>query len=46
VKGVHSGPNGLKVGAKVVSGPDSPPEMGNCLPLANIPTGWKFTISK
>src|SRR6266705_2603947 len=25
-------PLGLTVGAKVVSGPDSPPEIGNCLP--------------
>src|SRR5271170_7364998 len=29
-------PNGLKVGSTVVSGPDAPPEVGNCLPLANI----------
>jgi large subunit ribosomal protein L2 len=35
-------PNGLKVGASVVSGPDSPPEIGNCLPLANIPTGLEI----
>ena len=35
-------PNGLKVGAKVVSGPDSPPELGNCIPLANIPTGLEI----
>jgi len=33
---------GLKVGATVVSGPDSPPEIGNCLPLANIPTGLEI----
>src|SRR4051794_7948978 len=32
-------PNGLRVGQTVVSGPDSPPELGNCLPLANIPSG-------
>ncbi len=32
-------PNGLKVGTTVVSGPDSPPEVGNCVPLANIPGG-------
>src|SRR6187399_2659867 len=31
-------PNGLQVGQTVVNGPDSPPDMGNCLPLANIPT--------
>src|SRR5271170_6973427 len=30
-------PNGLLVGATDVSGPDSPPELGNCVPLANIP---------
>ena len=35
-------PNGLRPGAKVVSGPDSPPELGNCLPLANIPTGLEI----
>src|SRR5208282_4868230 len=29
-------PNGLKVGAKVLSGPDAPPDLGNCMPLANI----------
>ncbi|MGD1277293.1 MAG: 50S ribosomal protein L2 [Tepidisphaeraceae bacterium] len=35
-------PNGLKVGAKVVAGPDAPPEIGNCLPLVNIPTGLEI----
>jgi large subunit ribosomal protein L2 len=35
-------PNGLRPGAKVVSGPDAPPELGNCLPLANIPTGLEI----
>ena len=35
-------PNGLKVGATVVSGPDSPPELGNCIPLANIPGGLEI----
>jgi large subunit ribosomal protein L2 len=35
-------PNGLKVGATVVSGPASPPELGNCLPLANIPSGLEI----
>src|SRR5947209_12764228 len=35
-------PNGLKVGAKVISGPDSAPDLGNCLPLANIPTGLEI----
>jgi large subunit ribosomal protein L2 len=32
-------PNGLAVGTQVVSGPDAPPELGNCLPLARIPLG-------
>jgi large subunit ribosomal protein L2 len=36
------GPNGLKVGQTVVSGPDSPPDLGNCLPLANIPGGLEI----
>src|SRR6185369_10190693 len=30
-------PNGLKVGSRVVSGPDAPPDIGNAMPLANIP---------
>ncbi|MDQ3441648.1 MAG: 50S ribosomal protein L2 [Planctomycetota bacterium] len=32
-------PNGLKVGTTVINGPDAPPEIGNCLPLTNIPGG-------
>ena len=32
-------PKGLKVGDKVVSGPESDIKVGNCLPLANIPEG-------
>lgn len=32
-------PNGLKAGAELVSGPDAPPAVGNCLPLRNIPMG-------
>ncbi|MBP1616702.1 MAG: ribosomal protein [Bacteroidetes bacterium] len=32
-------PNGLKVGQTVVSGADAAPEVGNALPLANIPIG-------
>ncbi len=32
-------PNGLKVGTTVVSGPDAAPEVGNALPLSNIPVG-------
>jgi len=35
-------PNGLKVGATVQNGPDSPPDLGNCLPLANIPGGLEI----
>jgi large subunit ribosomal protein L2 len=36
------GPNGLKVGQSVVSGPDAPPDLGNCLPLSNIPGGLEI----
>jgi large subunit ribosomal protein L2 len=32
-------PNGLKVGAKVQAGPDAAPEIGNALPIRNIPLG-------
>jgi large subunit ribosomal protein L2 len=32
-------PNGLQVGAKLMSGPAAPPEIGNCLPLKSIPVG-------
>ena len=32
-------PNGIEVGTTVQNGPESPPETGNCLPLANIPLG-------
>jgi large subunit ribosomal protein L2 len=32
-------PNGLKVGATVENGPNAAPDIGNCLPLANIPGG-------
>ena len=32
-------PNGLKVGATVMSGADAAPEVGNALPLQNIPVG-------
>lgn len=32
-------PKGLKAGAEVVSGPDAPIKVGNCLPLRNIPVG-------
>ncbi|MCA8986505.1 MAG: 50S ribosomal protein L2 [Planctomycetaceae bacterium] len=32
-------PLGLKAGAKLESGPNAEPKMGNCLPLANVPPG-------
>ncbi|HUS36680.1 MAG TPA: 50S ribosomal protein L2 [Verrucomicrobiae bacterium] len=32
-------PNGLKVGATVTSGPAAEAQLGNCLPLKNIPVG-------
>jgi large subunit ribosomal protein L2 len=32
-------PEGLKAGDNLMSGKDSPPTTGNCLPLANIPLG-------
>ncbi len=32
-------PDGLKVGMTVANGPESPPEVGNCLPLNRIPLG-------
>src|SRR5436309_11927908 len=35
-------PNGLKVGAKVISGETVEPELGNCMPLANIPGGLEI----
>src|SRR5271170_2745273 len=35
-------PHGLKVGATVESGPEAPPELGNCLPLSNIPGGMEI----
>ncbi len=35
-------PNGLQVGATVISGPSAGPELGNCLPLANIPIGLEI----
>jgi large subunit ribosomal protein L2 len=31
--------NGLKVGQKLVSGPESQPEIGNTLPLSRVPLG-------
>jgi large subunit ribosomal protein L2 len=32
-------PEGLKVGAEIMNGPDAPPSVGNCLPLRSIPLG-------
>src|SRR3974377_2481327 len=32
-------PNGLQVGAKLVSGPTAPPEPGTCLPLRTVHAG-------
>src|SRR5512137_347409 len=32
-------PNGLQVGAKVLSGPAAGPDVGNCLPLRTVPVG-------
>jgi large subunit ribosomal protein L2 len=32
-------PDGLKAGTRVLSGPEVPVALGNCLPLANIPLG-------
>jgi large subunit ribosomal protein L2 len=32
-------PNGLKVGTKIISGPDAAPEIGNAMPLSNVPSG-------
>src|SRR5688500_12565790 len=35
-------PEGLKVGDTVLSGPTSPPSVGNCMPLRNIPLGLQI----
>lgn len=32
-------PKGLEAGMKVISGPGVPPDLGNCLPLSEIPLG-------
>src|SRR3954465_431308 len=32
-------PNGLKVGTTIINGPTASPGLGNCMPLANIPSG-------
>ncbi len=38
-KGYIIAPNGLQVGQKIASGPAAAPDLGNALPLANIPLG-------
>jgi len=35
-------PKGIKIGQKVMSGPGSAPDVGNCMPLANIPVGLEI----
>lgn len=35
-------PDGLKAGATLMSGPDAPPSVGNCLPLSAIPLGMSI----
>jgi large subunit ribosomal protein L2 len=35
-------PLGLKVSQTVISGPDAPPEIGNAMPLANVPGGLEI----
>ena len=37
-------PNGLQVGATLMSGTEAAPEVGNALPLANIPVGTVITV--
>ena len=32
-------PDGLQTGTTLQNGPDAPPEVGNCMPLANMPLG-------
>ena len=39
-------PEGLKVDAEVISGPESPIRPGNCLPLANIPNGFDRSLRR
>ncbi len=35
-------PVGLKAGDKLENGPDADPKVGNCMPLANIPSGTEI----
>jgi large subunit ribosomal protein L2 len=32
-------PEGLKIGSALLSGPQAPPDLGNCLPLKQVPIG-------
>ena len=42
VKAYILAPNGLKVGAKVISGPNVAPELGNAMPLSDVPAGLEI----
>jgi large subunit ribosomal protein L2 len=42
VKSYILAPLGLKVGMTVVSGPQAEPDLGNCMPLANVPAGMEI----
>ena len=35
-------PKGIQVGMTVQSGPTAPPDLGNCMPLVNIPAGLEI----
>ncbi len=35
-------PKGLQVGATIMNGPNAGPDVGNCVPLANIPSGLEI----
>jgi large subunit ribosomal protein L2 len=39
VKSYIIAPDGLKVGQKILNGPAASPDLGNCLPLSEIPVG-------
>jgi large subunit ribosomal protein L2 len=36
---IYVAPKGIKVGQKITSGPGSTPDLGNALPLGEIPLG-------
>jgi large subunit ribosomal protein L2 len=42
VKSYILAPNGLRVNQTVVSGPTAPPEIGNAMPLTNVPAGLEI----